>query len=143
MIKNNIIPIGVNQIDINQIDFISKVEHEISSLDLREDNRKYIKGFVQLNDNSIVDAIFVYTENFYEDIKEICIRYSTNKLIFVPYDLDARCFVDISEQKLYDKQIDESILKYYFTDGNNAVFILKDNEALIKSDYFKSILCYN
>ena len=45
------------------------IEYEISSLDLREDNRKYIKGFVQLNDNSVVDAIFVYTENFYEDIK--------------------------------------------------------------------------
>ena len=26
-----------------------KIEREISSLDLREDNRKYIKGFVQLN----------------------------------------------------------------------------------------------
>lgn len=32
---------------------------------------------------------------------------------------------------------------YYFTDGDNAVFFLKDNEALIKRDYFKSILCYN
>ena len=122
---------------------ISKVENEISSLDLREDNRKYIKGFVQLNDNSIVDAIFVYTENFYEDIKEICAKYSTDKLIFVPYDLDARCFVDISEQKIYNKQIDESTLKYYFTDGNNAVFLLNDNETLSKSNYFKSILCYN
>lgn len=122
---------------------ISKVENEISSLDLREDNRKYIKGFVQLNDNSIVDAIFVYTENFYEDIKEICAKYSTDKLIFVPYDLDARCFVDISEQKIYNKQIDESTLKYYFTDGNNAVFFLNDNETLSKSNYFKSILCYN
>lgn len=121
---------------------ISKVENEISSLDLREDNRKYIKGFVQLNDNSIVDAIFVYTENFYEDIKEICTKYSTDKLIFVPYDLDARCFVDISEQKLYNKKIDENALKYYFTDGNNAVFFLNDNETLTKNNYFKSILCY-
>ena len=120
-----------------------KIEREISSLDLREDNRKYIKGFVQLNDNSIVDAIFVYTENFYEDIKEICVKYSTDKLIFVPYDLDARCFVDIREQKLCKEKIDESVLKYYFTDGDNAVFFLKDNEFLIKSDYFKSILCYN
>ena len=120
-----------------------KIEREISSLDLREDNRKYIKGFVQLNDNSIVDAIFVYTENFYEDIKEICAKHSTDKLIFVPYDLDARCFIDISEQKLCTEKIDESVLKYYFTDGDNAVFFLKDNESLIKSDYFKSILCYN
>lgn len=133
MIKNN----------INLIDSIPKVEHEISSLDLREDNRKYIKGFVQLNNNSTLDAIFVYTENFYEDIKEICAKYSTDKLIFVPYDLDARCFVDISEQKLYNEKIDESELKYYFTDGTNAVFFLKDNEALTKSNYFKSILCYN
>lgn len=38
---------------------IQKIEREISSLDLREDNRKYIKGFVQLNDNSVVDAVFV------------------------------------------------------------------------------------
>lgn len=120
-----------------------KIEHEISSLDLREDNRKYIKGFVQLNNNSVVDAIFVYTENFYEDIKEICAKHSTDKLIFVPYDLDARCFIDISEQKLCKEKIDESALKYYFTDGDNAVFFLKDNESLIKSDYFKSILCYN
>ena len=59
------------------------------------------------------------------------------------YDLDARCFVDISEQKLYNKQIDENTLKYYFTDGDNAVFFLKDNETLTKSDCFKSILCYN
>lgn len=66
----------------NKVDIISEIENEISSLDLREDNRKYIKGFVQLNDNSIVDAIFVYTENFYEDIKEICAKYSTNELIF-------------------------------------------------------------
>ena len=127
----------------NKVDIISEIENEISSLDLREDNRKYIKGFVQLNNNSIVDAIFVYTENFYEDIKEICAKYSTDKLIFVPYDLDARCFVDISEQKIYNKQIDESTLKYYFTDGNNAVFLLNDNETLSKSNYFKSILCYN
>lgn len=127
----------------NKVDIISEIENEISSLDLREDNRKYIKGFVQLNDNSIVDAIFVYTENFYEDIKEICAKYSTNELIFAPYDLDARCFVDISEQKLYNKQIDENTLKYYFTDGDNAVFFLKDNETLTKSDCFKSILCYN
>lgn len=120
-----------------------KIESEISSLDLREDNRKYIKGFVQLNDNSVVDAIFVYTENFYEDVKEICAKHSTDKIIFVPYDLDARCFVDISEQKLCDEKIDENGLKYYFTDGDNAVFFLKDNETLNKSDYFKSILCYN
>lgn len=127
----------------NNDEIILQVEHEISYLDLREDNRKYVKGFVQLRDNSILDAIFVYTENFYEDIKEICDKYSTYKLIFVPYDLDARCFVDISEQKLYDEKIDESELKYYFTDGDNAVFFLKDNETLTKSDYFKSILCYN
>ncbi len=127
----------------NKVDIISEIENKISSLDLREENRKYIKGFVQLNNNSIVDAIFVYTENFYEDIKEICTKYSTNELIFVPYDLDARCFVDISEQKLYNKQIDENTLKYYFTDGDNAVFFLKDNETLTKSDYFKSILCYS
>ena len=120
-----------------------KIEREISSLDLREDNRKYIKGFVQLKDNSVVDAIFVYTENFYEDVKEICAKHSTDKLIFVPYDLDARCFIDISKQKLCKEKIDENVLKYYFTDGDNAVFFLKDNEALIKSDYFKSILCYN
>ena len=120
-----------------------KIEREISSLDLREDNRKYIKGFVQLNDNSIVDAIFVYTENFYEDVKEICAKHSTDKLIFVPYDLDARCFVDISKQKLCEVKIDESSLKYYFTDRDNAVFFLKDNGTLTKSDYFKSILCYN
>ena len=138
MIKNDIYSIGINQIDI-----VSKVESEISSLDLREDNRKYINGFVQLNDNSILNAIFVYTENFYEDIKEICIKYSTDKLVFVPYDLNARCFVDINEQKLCEEKIDENVLKYYFTDGDNAVFFLKDNEALIKSDYFKSILCYN
>ena len=37
MIKNDIYSIGINQIDI-----VSKVESEISSLDLREDNRKYI-----------------------------------------------------------------------------------------------------
>lgn len=121
---------------------INLVEHEISSLDLREDGRKYIKGFVQLNDNSIVDAIFVYTENFYEDIKEICDKHSTDKLVFVPYDLDARCFIDVSEQKLCEEKIDESSLKYYFTDGDNAVFFLKDNETLNKLDYFKSILCY-
>lgn len=30
----------------SNINVISKVENEISSLDLREDNRKYIKGFV-------------------------------------------------------------------------------------------------
>lgn len=83
----------------NNDEIISKVEHEISSLDLREDSRKYVKGFVQLCDNSILDAIFVCTENFYEDIKEICDKHSTDNLIFVPYDLDARCFVDISEQK--------------------------------------------
>ena len=122
---------------------INLVEHEISSLDLREDGRKYIKGFVQLKDNSVVDAIFVYTENFYEDIKEICDKHSTDKLVFVPYDLDARCFVDISKQKLCDEKINESVLKYYFTDGDNAVFFLKDNGTLTKSDYFKSILCYN
>lgn len=122
---------------------ILKVENEISSLDLREDNRKYIKGFVQLNDNSILDAIFVYTENFYEDIKEICKKYSTDKLIFIPYDLDARCFVDINEQKLCNKKLDENTLKYYFTDGNNAVFFLNNNETLTKSNYFKSILCYS
>ena len=124
-------------------DIVSKVESEISSLDLREDNRKYIKGFVQLNNNSTLDAIFVHTENFYEDIKEICLKHSTDELVFVPYDLDARCFVDISEQKLWNEKIDESALKYYFTDGNNAVFFLKDNAYLNKSDYFKSILCYN
>lgn len=129
MIKNN--------------DIISEVEHEISSLDLREDNRKYIKGFVQLHDNSVVDAIFVCTENFYEDIREICDKHSTDKLVFVPYDLDARCFVDISKQKLCEEKIDESTLKYYFTDGDNAVFFLKDNETLNKVDYFKSILSYN
>lgn len=122
---------------------INLIEHEISSLDLREDSRKYVKDFVQLHDNCVVDAIFVYTENFYEDIKETCDKHSTDKLIFVPYDLDARCFVDISEQKLCDEKIDESTLKYYFTDGDNAVFFLKDNETLTKSDYFKSILCYN
>ena len=122
---------------------INLVEHEISSLDLREDSRKYIKSFVQLYDNSVVDAIFVCTENFYENVKEICNKHSTDKLIFVPYDLDARCFVDISKQKLGNKKIDESSLKYYFTDGDNAVFFLKDNEALTKSDYFKSILSYN
>ena len=122
---------------------INLVEHEISSLDLREDSRKYIKVFIQLNDNSVVDAIFVCTENFYEDIKEICDKHSTDKLIFVPYDLDARCFIDISEQKLCKEKIDESVLKYYFTDGYNAVFFLKDNGTLTKSDYFKSILCYN
>lgn len=127
----------------NKVDIISKIENEISSLDLREDSRKYVKCFVQLHDNSVVDAIFVCTENFYEDIKEICDKYSTDKLVFVPYDLDARCFVDISKQKLCNKKIDESALKYYFTDGDNAVFFLKDNEFLIKSDYFKSILCYN
>lgn len=121
---------------------INLVEHEISSLDLREDKRKYIKGFVQLKDNSVVDAIFVCTENFYEDIKEICDKHSTDKLVFVPYDLDARCFVDISKQKLCDEKIDESALKYYFTDGDNAVLFLKDNETLTKKDYFKSILCY-
>ena len=121
---------------------INLVEHEISSLDLREDKRKYIKGFVQLKDNSVVDAIFVYTENFYEDIKEICDKHSTDKLVFVPYDLDARCFIDVSEQKLCEEKIDESSLKYYFTDGDNAVFFLKDNENLTKSNYFKSILCY-
>ena len=60
------------------------IEHEISSLDLREDSRKYVKCFVQLHDNSVVDAIFVYTENFYEDIKEICDKYSTDKLVFCP-----------------------------------------------------------
>lgn len=122
---------------------INLVEHEISSLDLREDSRKYIKGFVQLHDNYVVDAIFVYTENFYEDIKEICDKHSTDKLVFVPYDLDARYFVDISKQKICDEKIDESALKYYFTDGDNAVFFLKDNETLNKVDYFKSILCYN
>ena len=119
---------------------INLVDHEISSLDLREDSRKHVKCFVQLHDNSVVDAIFVYTENFYEDIKEICDKYSPDKLVFVPYDLDARCFADISKQKLCDKKIDESALKYYFTDGDNVVFFLKDNESLIKSDYFKSIL---
>lgn len=98
---------------------------------------------MQLHDNSVVDAIFVCTENFYEDIKEICDKYSTDKLVFVFYDLDARCFVDISKQKLYEEKIDESSLKYYFIDGDNAVFFLKDNETLTKSDYFKSILCYN
>lgn len=46
MIKNNI---------------TQEIEREISSLDLREDNRKYVKCFAQLNDNSVVDAIFVYT----------------------------------------------------------------------------------
>ena len=121
---------------------INLVEHEISSLDLREDKRKYIKGFVQLKDNSVVDAIFVYTENFYEDIKEICDKYSTDKLVFVPYDLDARCFIDISEQKPCEEKIDESSLKYYFEDRDNAVFFLKDNETLNKLDYFKSIFCY-
>ena len=121
---------------------INLVEHEISSLDLREDGRKYIKGFVQLKDNSVVDAIFVYAENFYEDIKEICDKHSTDKLVFVPYDLDARCFVDISKQKLCEVKIDESSLKSYFTDGDNVVFFLKDNENLTKSNYFKSILCY-
>ena len=30
-----------------------------------------------------------------------------------------------------------------FTDGDNAIFFLKDNETLTKSDYFKSILSYN
>lgn len=108
-----------------------EIEREISSLDLREDNRKYVKGFVQLNDNFVVDAIFVYTENFYEDVKEICAKHSTDKLIFVPYDLDARCFVDINKQKLCEEKIDENVLKYYFTDGDNAVFFLKDNEALM------------
>ena len=83
---------------------INLVEHEISSLDLREDKRKYIKGFVQLKDNSVVDAIFVYTENFYEDIKEICDKHSTDKLVFVPYDLDARCFIDVSEQTYVKKK---------------------------------------
>lgn len=98
---------------------------------------------MQLYDNSVVDAIFVCTENFYEDIREICDKHSTDKLVFVSYDLDARCFVDISKQKLCYKKIDENTLKYYFTDGDNAVFFLKDNEALTKSDYFKSILSYN
>ena len=41
MIKNDIYSIGINQIDI-----VSKVESEISSLDLREDNRKYISFIV-------------------------------------------------------------------------------------------------
>ena len=128
----------------NEFDgIVSKVESKISSLDLREDNRIYIKGFVQLNNNSPLDAVFVHTENFYEDIKEICLKHSTDKLVFIPYDLDARCFVDISEQKLWNEKIDESALKYYFTDGNNVVFFLKDNEYLNQSDYFKSILCYN
>ena len=60
---------------------ISDIEAELSKLDLRSDLRKYINGFVQLEDYSIKKALFIQTENFYEDIIEVCEKFSTNDLI--------------------------------------------------------------
>ena len=106
---------------------ISDIEAELSKLDLRYDLRKYINGFVQLEDYSIKKALFIQTENFYEDIIEVCEKFSTNDLIVVPYDLDIRSYVDLKDQIKFNSPIIDKNIKFFITDGNSAVVFLKEN----------------
>ena len=106
---------------------ISDIEAELSKLDLRSDLRKYINGFVQLEDYSIKKALFIQTENFYEDIIEVCEKFSTNDLIVVPYDLDIRSYVDLKDQIKFNSPIIDKNIKFFITDGNSAVLFLKEN----------------
>ena len=106
---------------------ISDIEAELSKLDLRSDLRKYINGFVQLEDYSIKKALFIQTENFYEDIIEVCEKFSTNDLIVVPYDLDIRSYVDLKDQIKFNSPIIDKNIKFFITDGNSAVVFLKEN----------------
>ena len=106
---------------------ISDIEAELSKLDLRSDLRKYINGFVQLEDYSIKKALFMQTENFYEDIIEVCEKFSTNDLIVVPYDLDIRSYVDLKDQIKFNSPIIDKNIKFFITDGNSAVVFLKEN----------------
>lgn len=106
---------------------ISDIEDELSKLDLRSDLRKYINGFVQLEDYSIKKALFIQTENFYEDIIEVCEKFSTNDLIVVPYDLDIRSYVDLKDQIKFNSPVIDKNIKFFITDGNSAVVFLKEN----------------